>query len=287
MPTLTQAIAEAAQVLRDAGVGDERLTAGLLLGHVLGIDRTQLLIRSNEALGTTDRQVFLRLIERRAAGEPLQYITGRQEFYGLDFLVTPDVLIPRPETEFLVERVIDLSRSSGEFLVVDVGTGSGCIAVTLARHIEKARVVAIDVSEAALAVAAENAARHGVAGRIEFLKGDLLAPLGRPDLAGQIDCIASNPPYISPADVATLQREVKEWEPHRALFADEDGLGFYRRLLEEGPTVLKPGAHLVCEIGYAQVEAITRMLDARVWQLVDVTDDLQSIPRTLTLRKRH
>ena len=227
------------------------------------------------------------MTERRAAGEPLQYITGHQEFYKLDFLVTPAVLIPRPETEFLVERVLALVRDTSltSPLIVDAGTGSGCIAVTLAVELNAARVIATDISGAAVAVARLNAERHGVSSRVTFCEGDLLAPLDALDIKNQVDILASNPPYVAASKPELVQREVRDYEPRAALFGGDDGLTFYRRLLAEGFDVVRPGGHLVCEIGYTQLDAITEMVAASRWQLVDVTDDLQGIPRTLAMRR--
>jgi release factor glutamine methyltransferase len=227
------------------------------------------------------------LIERRAAGEPLQYILGHQEFYGLDFLVTPAVLIPRPETEFLVERVIDLVRDSepNAPLIVDAGTGSGCIAVTLAVNLQNARVMATDISSAAIEVAQLNAARHAVTERIEFLAGDLLAPLAGRGLENAVDILASNPPYVAEDSPELIQRDVREWEPAAALFGGADGLRFYRRLLVDGLRLVKPGGYLVCEIGYMQLDAISQLIAASGWQLLDVTRDLQGIPRTLVVKR--
>src|SRR5262249_10343237 len=199
-----------------------------------------------------------------------------------------DVLIPRPETEFLVEQIIKLSKSinqSAEILIADIGTGSGCIAVTLAKYIEKARVFATDISQVAHAVAKENAERNGVAEHIEFLSGDLFEPFAGRGLDAAFDFIASNPPYVALPDGATLQREVRDWEPHAALFAGEDGLLFYKRLLNEGRKFVKRGGYLVCEIGFTQLNAISRMIEASDWQLAEVTNDWQSIPRTLTIRR--
>ena len=231
------------------------------------------------------------MITRRAAGEPLQYITGHQEFYGIDFLVTSDVLIPRPETELLVECVINLARDSsprpgdGGPLILDIGTGSGCIAIALASHVERARVIATDVSGAALAVASKNAARHGVAARIEFLEGDLLAPLADRGLEGAVDFLASNPPYVPARDSHLLQREL-DWEPREALFGGPEGVDFYRRLLHDAPRYVKPGGYFVCEIGYTQLDAIQEMIDADAWGEAVIKDDLQGIPRTLAIKKR-
>jgi release factor glutamine methyltransferase len=288
VPTITEAIAEGARQLHVSAVGEERRTAGVLLCHALGVERTHLFTGSENQVGESDYETYLQLIERRAAGEPLQYITGHQEFYGLDFMVTPDVLIPRPETEFLVERVIKLVEESTEEtpLVVDVGTGSGCIAVAVAVHFARARVLATDLSHAALDVAWQNACKHGVADRVEFLEGDLLEPLVLRSLKGQIDFIVSNPPYIPAADLEHLQREIREHEPRVALFGGDDGLDFYRRLLRESPRFLKPAGKLVIEIGVSQLPAIRQAVDLSGCQLLEVTNNLQSIPRTLTIQPR-
>src|SRR5262249_17257668 len=181
-------------------------------------DRAYLIINFNQRLPEDLLSNFQTMIGRRAAGEPLQYITGHQEFYGLDFLVTRDVLIPRPETEFLVERIIRLAEESREQspLIVDVGTGSGCVAVSVAVHVPRARVIASDVSAEALGVARDNADRNGVGERIQFLTGDLLAPLV--GLKGAVDILASNPPYVDEGKPELIQREVRDWEPRQALF---------------------------------------------------------------------
>jgi release factor glutamine methyltransferase len=294
--TIAEALATAAAALENAGVDNPRLTANVLLGYILGIDRTQLLIKSRELLNESGHDLYLKLIARRVAGEPLQYITGHQEFYGLDFIVTPDVLIPRPETEFLVEQVIKLapllkeqnsalSTQHSALTLVDVGTGSGCIAVTLAHHLQDVKIWATDISAAALAIARENTVRHSVESSIEFLEGNLLAPLAGHGLENAVDFIVSNPPYIPLRDLPALQVEVRDFEPYSALFAEEDGLLFYKRLLEEGHRYLKPGAYLICEIGYAQLEPLRQQLDQSIWQLEAVTHVLQGIARVLTIRK--
>lgn len=287
VPIIAEAITEGARRLEQTGAGEARRTAGVLLAHRLGVDRTHLLMHPEEAISEEDYKTFLQMIERRAAGEPLQYITGHQEFYKLDFLITPVVLIPRPETEFLVERVLTLVSESQQTspLIVDLGTGSGCIAVTLAVEIPGARIIATDISGAALAVARQNAARHGVSSRVEFHEGDLLTPLAALGMANQVDVLACNPPYIAASKPELVQREVHDYEPHTALFGGDDGLIFYRRLLNEGLGYVRPGGYLVCEIGYAQLNEITELVAASRWQLVDVTHDLQGIPRTLTIRR--
>lgn len=288
MPTIAQAIAEGAARFRASQVDEERRTAGVLLCHTLGIDRTQLLIRSEEQINDSDYQAYLQLVAQRAAGKPLQYITGHQEFYGLDFTVNPDVLIPRPETEFLVERVIKLAGDPSKEknpLIVDVGTGSGCIAITLAVHLPLARLIATDISSTALEVARVNADRHGVSNRIRFMEGDALEPLARLGLEGAVDVLASNPPYVEAAVSELIQREVREWEPYTALFGGTDGLDFYRRLLEDAPNYLKPGACVVLEIGFSQLDSIWSMLGGGRLELVDTTPDLQGIARTLCIRR--
>ena len=285
--TIDQAIREGAVRLRNRQVDEHQRTAALLLGHLLGLDRAQLFIRSKEQLTESAYGEYVSLIERRASGEPLQYITRHQEFYGLDFVVTPDVLIPRPETELLVERVLTLATrllSTGP-LIVDVGTGSGCIAIALADHLPDARVIAIDISPAALLVARENAERNRVQHQIEFVEGDLFQPISDRGLEGVVDFVASNPPYVAAGSAEGLQREVRDWEPPAALFGGEAGLGFYDRLLAESPRYVGSGGHLVCEIGYGQLEGISRMIDPAIWDLVDIANDLQGVPRTLTMRR--
>ncbi len=254
----------------------------------MGVARTHLLTRSEEEIDEAQYRDYLAIVERRAAGEPVQYLTGHQEFYGLDFIVTPNVLIPRPETEFLIERVMKLAEESrlDSPLIVDAGTGSGCIVVAIAVHVLRARFIATDVSLAALNVARENAERHGVRDRIEFLEGDLFAPLAERGFEGAVDILVSNPPYVNEAGPELIQREVRDWEPHKALFGGVDGLDFHKRILADGVNYIKPGGYLVLEIGYGQLESISEMIAAASWELVDVTPDLQGIPRTLTMIRR-
>jgi release factor glutamine methyltransferase len=287
VPTIAEAVNEGTRRLERAGALDARRTAGVLLADRLKVERAHLLMRPEQAISEKDYKAFLQAVERRAAGEPLQYVTGHQEFYKLDFLVTPAVLIPRPETEFLVERVLRLVRETRQTapLIVDLGTGSGAIAVTLAVEIPGARLIATDISGAALAVARRNAARHGVNSRVEFYEGDLFAPLAALGVDHQVDVLVCNPPYVAANRPELVQREVRDHEPHTALFGGGDGLIFYPRLLAEGVTYAGPAGHLVCEIGYNQLEAITEMVGASGWQTVDVIPDLQGIPRTLTIRR--
>ena len=219
-------------------------------------------------------------MERRVEGEPIQYITGVQEFYGLALAVTPAVLIPRPETELLVEAVLGRLPRAGVLRVADVGTGSGAIAIALAWHLAEARVVAIDCSAEALVVARRNAAAHGVEERIEFVEGDLLGGLAA---GAPLDAVVSNPPYIPEDDRAGLERQVREFEPGLALFAGQDGMAMYDRLLPQAWARLQPGGLLALEIGAGQREAVARRLGA--WAGVQFLEDLRGIPRTVLARR--
>ena len=224
---------------------------------------------------------------RRAARRPLQYLTGMQEFWSLTFRVTPAVLIPRPETEGLVEAFLRLNNVPDP-VVLDIGTGSGCLAVAVAREVPGARVLAGDVSEEALCVARDNAAAHGVAARIVFRRGDLFAPFrGAPGLEGAVDFILSNPPYVGDAQFAGLMPEVRDHEPRAALVAGPDALAVHRRLARECLEFLKPGGHLIAEMGLGQ-EAGLRTLYGRQPRLevVAVRPDLAGIPRVLIVRAR-
>jgi len=212
-------------------------------------------------------------------GEPLQYITGVQDFYGREFRVTPDVLIPRPETELLVEAALEVSKGA---LICDVGTGSGCIAITLLCELRDARAVAVDKSAAALEIAKLNAAKQSVADRATFVVSNCFDALDRGEY--QFDLIVSNPPYVSEAELIGLQREVRDHEPHVALSPGPDGLSVIRRLLTEAPAFLKPNGHLLMEIGFDQGEAVRSLIDESVWSLLEIRPDLQSIPRVVVLQ---
>jgi release factor glutamine methyltransferase len=279
MLTIADTLKQASKQLRRADVPNDLLDAQTLLAHALGQDRTYLIINFNETLTDDLLATYQALIDRRAAGEPLQYIVGHQEFYGLEFEVTPAVLIPRPETELMIEETIRLAARIAEPVIIDVGTGSGCIAVTLARELETARVIATDISAAALQVARRNAQRHGLSDRVQFLETDLLN-----GLAIKADFILSNPPYVASHELPTLQREVRDWEPHTALTDFGDGLQFYRRLLIDAPAHLKPSGYLIFEMGYQQSETIKAFVNRNVWHEPKALRDLQGIERTLVLQ---
>jgi release factor glutamine methyltransferase len=304
--------------LLEASATISRRDAETLLAHILHRDRAWLLAHADDDLPAPDLEALRSLTTRRAAQHPLQHLTGMQEFFGLTFRVTPDVLIPRPETEHLVEAVLDWARQqpNPQLHIADIGTGSGAIAIALASVLDHASLTAIDISPAALAVARDNAGRLGVASRIRFLHGDLLAPLlarhEAPDplftgdplnplLAGSdpfdpltsphnsafdtptFDVIASNPPYVALDDAPTLAPEVRDHEPSLALYAGPNGLDIYRRLIPQALELLRPGGLLALEIGFGQREALTDLLAN--WHSVRFIDDYASIPRVaLALR---
>jgi len=280
--TVQQAITHAIPRL---AADNARRDAETLLTHLLHRDRASLLAHPEAELTSEEEAAFNAFIARRIAHEPLQYITGRQEFYALDFRVTPDVLIPRPETEHLVEAVLLWAtrfHDERTLQIVDIGTGSGAIVVALATHLAGANFFATDISEPALAVARENARTHQCEQRIHFAHGDLLSGLTLPE-DFRFDAIVSNPPYVPSGDAATMQPEVAGHEPHTALFAGNDGLEIYRRLIPAAHAALQPCGLLAMEIGYGQREALTELLHD--WNEVRFIDDYQGIPRTVLALK--
>ena len=274
-------------MLRVAGVPEARREAGSLLAHLLGRDRSFILSHAEDAIAAEHAELFRRYLERRAEGEPLQYITGHQEFFGLDFEVNRNVLIPRPETELLIERALKLFTAVNDApFICDVGTGSGCVAITLVHELPLSRAVAIDISPAALTVAQRNAERHSVSDRLEFVVSDCFSALDvRDPRQSAFDLIVSNPPYVRNGAMAGLQREVRDFEPHSALAAGEDGLAVIRRLLLDAGSYLKPAGFLLFEIGFDQAAVVEKLIDRRVWRLLAIHPDLQGIPRTIALQK--
>jgi release factor glutamine methyltransferase len=279
--------------LRAAEVPSHTLAAELLLMHALERDRTWLYTHPEDRIDPRRAKRFLSLVARRAAGEPTQYLTGQQEFWGLAFEVTPAVLIPRPETEHVVEVALErlgprgrkIKMDTGEpnelLRVADVGTGSGCLAVALARELPRATICATDISAAALALAKRNAARHGVAEQIEFIETDLLQGAG--DAVKKFDLIVSNPPYIPEAGKKFLEREVGEHEPPSALFGGKDGTEIYARLVDQSRILLRSSGILVMELGRDSLSKVRAMLDGPdVWRYVRVTNDLAGIPRVIS-----
>jgi len=270
------------------GVESPRLTIELLLAHLLKKRRLDLYLEFERELDDATLGKLREMVRRRASGEPLQYITGEADFCGLKFAVDRRVLIPRPETELLVETVLErmksrVQSSESRVRMVDLCTGSGCIAVTLAKRLEAAEVYATDVSAEALAVAQANARRHGVEKNIRFFSGDLLEVL--PDSL-RADAIVSNPPYIASGDWARLPKEVREFEPVQALVAGEDGLNFYRRIVAGARRFLLPDGFLCLELGDGQCPAVTRLCAENGWAVEDVLKDLQGRERVMVARPK-
>jgi release factor glutamine methyltransferase len=280
--SVAELLFEGAEHLRSGPHSDRnRADAELLLMHVLGRNRAWVLAHAEAIPSDQQASGFITLIERRYRGEPMQYIIGEAEFYGLPFTVTPDVLIPRPDTEHLVEKALELARVIEQPRIVDVGTGSGAIAVTLAHELPAAEITAIDLSEAALQVARGNAKRNGVEHRVRFLAGDLLAPV-----AGErFDLVVSNPPYVPDTDRALISVEVREFEPALALFGGQDGLAVHRRLLPAAYNALVSGGFIAIEMGFSQGDAIDELLQASGFVDIGVTADLQGIPRVASARR--
>jgi len=322
------ALREAFAQLRAAGVSSHTLAAELLLMHALGRDRTWLYAHPEEVIPDSAAHLFASLLARRAAGEPTQHLTGKQEFWSLEFEVTPDVLIPRPETEHLIEvalgrlalrehRAGRKQTLTGEGLqIAEIGTGSGCIAIALAKDLPGATIYATDISSAALAVAQRNATRNSVSDRIHFLECNLLdgfidrtaAPAGLSVVGAQhaapllgndpphespvtshqsllLDLIASNPPYIGRRESATLMREVRDHEPEIALYGGEEGYEFYAALVAQAAAHLKPSGMLVVELGHNSLPAVRPLLVAPTWTNVGVSNDLAGIPRVLAAER--
>jgi release factor glutamine methyltransferase len=283
--TVHDLVVDAGGRLGRAGIrqSEALLDAETLARRVLGWDRARFLTNRGDQAPAGFPELYDRLIRRRERREPTSYIMGSKEFWGLDFEVSSDVLIPRPETEFLVEEALACSRGvasvTGSPFVVDVGTGSGCVAVSLAHEIVTARILATDISAAALVVARRNAVRHGVANRISFVRTDFLAGIGR-----AVDLIVSNPPYVPRSHAAGLSPEVRDFEPHVALFGGSDGLEKQQRLLEQAVTCLAPSGYLLVEFGDGQEDALRALIAG--WpslRILRVRSDLLGIPRTMVL----
>lgn len=276
-PDTARALVQRAQSLLAAGPHPERSRrdAELLLRHVLDCDAAWLFAHADDCVAADSAQRLEPLLRRRMNGEPVQYIVGETEFFGLAFAVDSAVLIPRPETELLVESALDFLRDREHPQVLDLGTGSGAIAVALAVGCPQARLVAVDISASALEIAARNAMRHGVQNCIDFRQSDLVSSLG----GERFDCIVSNPPYVPLADKAALDVEVREYEPELALFAGDDGLAVYRRLIQTAPDFLAREGMLALEIGFGQQESVAALLAGVGFQKMKFLPDYQQIPR--------
>jgi release factor glutamine methyltransferase len=277
--TLKEALNSALQQLEANHVGSPRLNAETLLMFALACNRAYLYAHPEQKLTPDEERNYFDLIEERARGKPSQYITGHQEFWGLDFIVTPAVLIPRPETEHVIETMLELAREKPRCRLVDVGTGSGCIALALARELPLAEVHAVDISPAALELARANAARLELDTRVSFHHSDMLSSFGA---VPQFDFVVSNPPYVGLNEPEKVQRQVREYEPKVAVFSGETGLEAYERLIPQARAVLKPRGWLVMEIGYSIEDCVRQMLEG--WAEINITPDLQGIPRVISAR---
>ena len=281
--TVLEVIQRSTEFLTRKGVESPRLQVELLLAHVLGMPRLKLYLNFERGLSGTELDTVRELVKRRGAREPLQYLVGSTSFCGLELRVTPDVLIPRPETELLAERAWCFlgQLDSRPATALDFGTGSGCLAIALAVRCPAAAVTAVEVSASALAVASANAARHGVSGRVRFVEGDGFAAM---PAEARFHLIVANPPYIPRAELATLQPEVRDHEPRSALDGGADGLDFIRRLAAEGARWLHPGGRLMLEFGDGQAEAVGALFADQGWTVEAVENDLTSRPRILVAR---
>jgi release factor glutamine methyltransferase len=268
--------------MADAGIPDPRREAVTLTATALGRHRTFLYAHPEYEPTTDELGRIEEFLLRRADREPLQYIRGSQEFYGLDFEVTLDVLIPRPETEMLVERAINYLNGISKPRFMDIGTGTGCIAISILKHVPEARALAVDISPAAISVARRNAERNGVAERLILIESDLFSNVP----AERFHLIVSNPPYVPEPDIEGLQPEVRDHEPHLALTDGRDGLSIIAKIVQRAPEFLLPGGHLLVEFGFGQAEAVWKMLSAKVWEGVGTDPDLQGIPRMLVAKSR-
>ncbi len=286
MSAIFEHVGQARQRLRAAGISPDEadLDARLLAEHVLGWSTERYLIDARSPATPQFVSEYDALVERRAKREPAAYIVGWQEFWGLPFEVGPGVLIPRPETELVVETALTLLNAAplaANPAIADVCTGSGCVAVAIARERPDVRVTATDISERALAIARRNAERHGVAARVTFVRADLLA-----GVAGPFDLVSANPPYVPDADRPTLQPEVRDHEPPLALYAGADGLDVIRRLVVEATERLREGGVLVFEFGFGQSDEIAKLISGtRGLRMVELRPDLQGIPRVAVARK--
>ncbi len=280
---LKQALIAAVERLESADVGSPRLNSETLLMFVLGVNRAYLYAHPERELNSEEQARYDEVVAQRATGMPSQYITGHQEFWGLDFVVTPAVLIPRPETEHLVETVLELARGISAPRIVDVGTGSGCIALALAHELKGAEVFGVDLSFDALEIARANAARLQLDGRVKLLQSNVLEVLAG---VHDFDFVVSNPPYVGKNEADKVQRSVFEFEPRMAVFSGESGLDVIRPLIAQGHAALRRGGWLAMEIGFSMLDMVLELLSPAMWGDIRVVPDLQGIPRVIAAQKR-
>ena len=281
MSNIPYAISSAADRLDKAGVPEARREAASLLRYSIDRDAAFLIAHPEYELTATELEKFENFVRRRELREPFQLIVGRQEFYGLDFEVQAGVLIPRQDTEILVEKAVEILAGMASPSFLEIGIGSGCISVSLLKAHGTATATAVDISQQALALAARNAERHGVSNRLKLLYSDLFNSLGRQ----QFDMVVSNPPYIKSGDEEGLQTEVVKYDPPAGLFAGEDGLDMIKRIAADAPHFLSAGGYLLMEIGHGQAQRVKELFQTGPWESVEFLKDLQRIQRTVVAQK--
>lgn len=280
MVSIAESLNDAERALAESGVGEPRRESISLLARALQKDKTFLYSYPERELSDSEKSLFDSFLLRRAAREPFQYITGVQEFYGLEFDVTPDVLIPRPETEMLVEEAVMNLGPIDAPLFCEIGVGSGCISVSILHEIKSATGIGVDVSAAALNVARRNSVKHAVESRLVLLESDVFTSLDKP----RFDAIVSNPPYVPVKDIDSLQAEVRDFEPHVALTDGASGLSIVQRIVDGSPAFLREQGLLLLEIGFDQSERVAAMFSRDIWQTPNLLPDLQGIPRLVSSR---
>jgi release factor glutamine methyltransferase len=259
------------------------LDAQVLLAHVLHTDKLYLIVNKDRILTEKEHDEYNKLVKKRLEGVPVQYLVKNQEFMGLDFYVEEGVLIPRPDTEILIEKVLDNIDKGKKYNIVDIGTGSGAITVSLAKLIPNSFVYSIDICRKALEIGRKNAKKHGVLDKIHFLHGSIFKPLDEINLKGKVDILVSNPPYIPTKDIENLQIEVSKYEPKTALDGGEDGLRFYREIIDKAPEYLKNEGFIALEIGYDQAEKVVDLMkEKKCYNGIEVTKDLAGIDRVIS-----
>ena len=272
---ISESLAKAEEILGASGIPDPRREAASLVMLALEKEKTFLYAHPDYELTELETSKLESLLERRSAREPLQYISGVQEFYGLEFEVTPDVLIPRPETEMVVEHAIDLLRPRASQRFCEIGVGSGCISISILHHLSGATAIGTDVSTSAIKIARRNSEKRGVDGRFQIIESDVFNNAGD----DRFDMIVSNPPYVPSVDIEGLQPEVRDFEPHVALSDGDDGLSIISRIVDQSPRFLVSGGLLLMEIGFNQSPLVVEMFESRIWRVPELFPDLQGIPR--------
>lgn len=278
---ISETLKKAAEVLERNGIPQAHREAVSLLAFALRKDKTFLIAHSDYRLSNEEETRFLSFLERRKRREPFQHITGIQEFYALEFFVSKDILIPRPETEIIVENTIEILREMKTPRFCEIGIGSGCISVSILKNVKNATAIGLDISEKALEIAGKNAKRHNVVDRLNLKKSNVFEVLK----GEKFDLIVSNPPYIPQADFENLQPEVKNFDPQIALTDGKDGLSIIEKIINESPEFLKPDGFLLMEIGINQADSVKKMFSPEIWQFVEILPDLQNIPRTVKALK--